>query len=297
MNILVIDAQGGGVGKQLVAALKKVWAGLVELWDRLEFIRAGFAVYGGALLDAMGPAIDAVINNIGNLLDVIGSIGDLLAAVFSGDLSAVCEAGKNLIGNLIKFWLGVFQGFIDTVAAFFASLWGRVQDAFPDFAAWASGAADAIKGFFGPAVQWVKDKIRALTDFLPDWLKDKLGLSGPEEGEQAKTPGDQEPAEKTEQEPAMPPPTVQRTAPPPRQQEPPRIARPDIPHGPALVPQAGAVPTAAAGNDRTKSVDIRAKTEINVYGAQDPQAVGRQVAAAQNNVNADMVRYTQGVMR
>lgn len=53
----------------------------------------------------------------------------------------------------------------------------------------------------------------------------------------------------------------------------------------------------AAGNDRTKSVDIRAKTEINVYGAQDPQAVGRQVAAAQNNANADMVRYAQGAAR
>lgn len=44
-------------------------------------------------------------------------------------------------------------------------------------------------------------------------------------------------------------------------------------------------------------MDIKAKTEINIYGAQDPQAVGRQVAAVQNNVNADMVRYTQGVMR
>lgn len=283
------------IGK-VVAALKKVWAGLVELWDRLEPLRAGIAAVGAALLDAIGPAIDAVINNFGNLFAVIGSIGDLLAAVFSGDLSAACEAGKNLIGNLIKFFLGGFQGLADTVAAFFASLWGRVQDAFPDFAAWASGAADAIKNFFGPAVQWVKDKIRALTDFLPDWLKDRLGLSGPEEGEQAKKTGDLEPAEETGRESATPPPTVQRTAPPPRLQEPPRIARPDIPPGPALVPQAGAVPT-AAGNDRTKSMDIKAKTEINIYGAQDPQAVGRQVAAVQNNVNADMVRYTQGVMR
>lgn len=314
------------IGK-VVAALKKVWAGLVELWDRLEFVRAGFAVYGGALLDAIGPAIDAVINNIGNLFEVIGSIGDLLKAVFSGDLAAVCEAGKNLIGNLITFWLGVFQGFIDTVAAFFASLWGRVQETFPDFAAWARGAADAIKGFFGPAVQWVKDKIRAMTDFLPGWLKDKLGLSpsdGDEQGEQTDAPSKEPPApqpegyrRETTHLLTIGPPRVQNVVPFPDAREmdakiaagkanpgpwasagaqPPQIMRPDIPHGPALVPQQGGA--AQAGKDgKGQRVDINAKTEINVYGAQDPQAVGRQVAAAQNNVNADMVRYTQGVMR
>lgn len=314
------------IGK-VVAALKKVWAGLVELWDRLEFVRAGFAVYGGALLDAIGPAIDAVINNIGNLFEVIGSIGDLLKAVFSGDLAAVCEAGKNLIGNLIKFWLGVFQGFIDTVAAFFASLWGRVQETFPDFAAWARGAADAIKGFFGPAVQWVKDKIRAMTDFLPGWLKDKLGLSpsdGDEQGEQTDAPSKEPPApqpegyrRETTQILTIGPPRVQNVVPFPDAREmdakiaagkanpgpwasagaqPPQIMRPDIPHGPALVPQQGGA--AQAGKDgKGQRVDINAKTEINVYGAQDPQAVGRQVAAAQNNVNADMVRYAQGAAR
>ena len=60
--------------------------------------------------------------------------------------------------------------------------------------------------------------------------------------------------------------------------------------------------------DRSRGIGPgRARQLLDYFGGEEAlweadveeiaQAVGRQVAAVQNNVNADMVRYTQGVMR
>src|SRR5574343_979367 len=84
------------------------------------------------------------------------------------------------------------------------------------------------------------------------------------------------------------------------------LARMQSPASPSLLQQAasyrGYAPVASAGaggaaTPADKKVELNMKTDIHVNGAGDPGAVARNVAGAQRNVGADIVRNMEGVVR
>lgn len=68
-------------------------------------------------------------------------------------------------------------GLIITAATMIWENWDLIREKFPDFAAWAEKAAAAITNFFAPALDWLKEKLSGMTDWLPDFVKEKLGLA------------------------------------------------------------------------------------------------------------------------
>lgn len=238
-----------------------------KVWDALEPIWKGIAAVAAGVRSALGPALKTVMAGLDGLFTLLGNLATLMYRVFTGDLSGALDAAKQLFSDLIDSWSAVISGFCDAVRAFFAGLWGHVAESFPDFAAWAEGAAASIRNVFAPAIQWVKDKIAALTDWLPDWVKEKMGLTGKPEPET----------------PDAPSPVFHRSDAPS-----PNLAPP--PSGPMLTPSPA---QGAALANTTRTVDIKADTTINVHGADSPAEVAHKVAGAQTNVNADIVRHTK----
>ena len=120
---------------------------------------------------ARGVGISMAVKAV--LLALTGIVGGVATAfkVLWGILRAnPLGVILTLAALVIEYW--------EPIKDFFAHLWDGVAEAFPNFAAWAEEAAAGIKAFFAPAVDWLKQKLRGLTDWMPDWLKDKMGMGG-----------------------------------------------------------------------------------------------------------------------
>lgn len=237
------------------ATIEKMVAILKVLWKVVCSIGSGLAA-------AIEPAIGVFKTMFSTVGNIIGGIGDLIYNLFTGNLAGALDAAKGLWKSYSDGVIAIFYGLCDTIAAFFSGLWESVTASFPDFGAWASTAAASIKNIFGSALSWVKDKLRSLVSFMPDWVQKKLGM-----GEVAKD-----------------------DAPPPM----PATALRPLPTGPALIPS----PLSAEGAvTKTSEVKVDSKTQITVNGAQNPEAVAGKVAQAQNHNAADIARHTQGAVR
>lgn len=118
---------------------------------------------------AWGVGISLAIKAV--LLALTGIIGGVAGAfrLLFGILRA------NPLGIILTLAALVIE-YWEPIKEFFAHLWDGVAEAFPDFAAWAEGAVASVKEFFSPLGDWLKDKVAGMTDFLPDWAKNKLGL-------------------------------------------------------------------------------------------------------------------------
>lgn len=195
------------------------------------------------------PALDWLGEQGRLVFSILGNLVRSFAALFTGDISGALEVGRQMLADWAAVGQAVLQAFGDTVKAIFGTLWAGVRESFPDFAAWAESAVRSIRGFFAPALDWLKEKLSGLTSWLPDWAKDKLGMGK---------------------------------------------ANLDVPQGAALTPQPLA---AGAAANSTQEVNVEAKTEIIVNGAQSPEQVAGSVAGAQNRAAADMARHTQGAVR
>lgn len=271
--VATVKALCGAVGSAIGAFANRAAALLGKVWDALRPLRTGITALAAGIRNALGPALKTVAAGLDGFLTLLGNIATLIFRVFTGDLSGALDAAGQLFSDLIDSWGAVISGFCDTIRAFFAGLWGTVAESFPDFAAWAEGAAASIRNVFAPAIQWVKDKIAALTDWLPDWVKDKIGLDKPDKPRPDK-PG---PGAATGSTPDGSAPHVNLTP---------------TPSGPALIPGPA---QGAALTAKTQSVAIKADTTINVHGADSPAEVANKVAGAQTSVNADVVRHAKKV--
>lgn len=281
--LATVKALCGRLASAIGAFVERAAALLGRIWDALQPVRAGFAAVASGIRSALGPALQTVMAALDGFLTLLGNIATVLYRVFTGDLSGALDAAKQLFSDLIDSWLAVVTGFCDTIRAFFAGLWGSVAESFPDFAAWAEGAASSIRDAFGPAVQWVKDKIRAMTSFLPGWVKDKLGLGGGDED------GPDAPGDPGKDAPDV---TAKDTARPrPAPDAPPKLNLTPPPSGPALTPSPA---QGAALTTHNSKVEVKADTTINVHGADSPAEVANKVAGAQSSVNADIVRHARG---
>ncbi|SUB74921.1 DUF3842 family protein [Peptoniphilus indolicus] len=86
MNILVIDAQGGGLGKQIVQALKEKYKDLEIIAVGTNGIATTNMLKAGASFGATGE--NAVVVNCARADVIVGPIGILLTNSLYGEITA-----------------------------------------------------------------------------------------------------------------------------------------------------------------------------------------------------------------
>lgn len=154
------------------------WAATIDQVVQILKPLAGLLLeLGKGAIAAIASALETMRETLGRVIRSVQLLADILIALFHGDLTAAIEAGKALFLNLADTALGAFQGLAGAVLAIFEGMWSGVEQNFPDFAGWASAAAQSITGILGQAVDWVRSKIAGLMEWMPDWVKDKAGLS------------------------------------------------------------------------------------------------------------------------
>lgn len=85
MNILVIDAQGGGIGRQLVAAVKKAFPGDTVTAVGTNSLAASAMLKAGADLVATGE--NAVVVGCRRADVIVGPIGIVIADAMLGEVT------------------------------------------------------------------------------------------------------------------------------------------------------------------------------------------------------------------
>lgn len=181
-----------GVGKTVKAVRDFVMNNL----DLFKSVGKGIAVLLGMKL-----AINGVFGATSLLT---GGIKALMTAVTSNPIGLLVKAMVIAAVLIIDNWETVKAFFLDLwdgiqakaqavadafreawqgVKDWFSGLWEDALDVFPDFGEWAGKAANSIRSLLGGALDWIKKQLARLTDWLPDWVKDKLGISGGGGGE------------------------------------------------------------------------------------------------------------------
>ncbi len=87
MNILVIDAQGGGVGRQLVAAIKRTFPGDVVTAVGTNSLAASAMLKAGA--DRVATGENAVVVNCRRADVIMAPIGAVIADSMLGEITPV----------------------------------------------------------------------------------------------------------------------------------------------------------------------------------------------------------------
>lgn len=131
-----------------------------------------------ALVVSLIPALDVVGAAVTGIGTMFRHVVELIVALLSGDLAGALSAGSALIDAYVDAVGAVFEALCRTIATFFAALWPSVVANFPDFAAWAEGAARAITEILGRAFDWVGKKIDSVSGLMPDWMRG-TAISGP----------------------------------------------------------------------------------------------------------------------
>ena len=250
---------------------------VIGLIAALIFLVDDFFTYledGESLLDWSGfvKALEWIQRELGGIVDIIADIGRMFAALFSGDFESAAAAGVRILEGTADLIKAIFTGLASAIGYIFSAIWESVKASFPDFAAWAEGAAASIRSWLGEAIDSIKAKLLSLVGFLPDWVKEKLGIQV--DGE----PGPQGPL----------PEEIQGGFDQLRRAQ----EALDAMNNGTLAPDAAA----QASMDQSRNVTMSQTTEITVTG-DDPRATGEAVASAQRGVNADMQRNLQGAVQ
>lgn len=162
-------------------------SGLAEAADRLSSALSGAVAFVSGRFPSLGAAAEAVGQGLASEFQ---SIRDLVASVFSGDLSGALDAALGLFSGFRETAFAIFAALGEAVLGVFAFVWGQVTASFPDFGAWAASSASAVAGAFGKALGWVREKLYGLVDMLPDWALEKLGWKRlPDAGAEDGMPG------------------------------------------------------------------------------------------------------------
>ena len=171
----------------LSGALDVVGPAASEAADRLSSALSGAVAFVSGRFPSLGAAAEAVGQGLASEFQ---SIRDLVASVFSGDLSGALDAALGLFSGFRETAFAIFAALGEAVLGVFAFVWGQVTASFPDFGAWAASSASAVAGAFGKALGWVREKLYGLVDMLPDWALEKLGWKRlPDAGAEDGMPG------------------------------------------------------------------------------------------------------------
>lgn len=182
-----------------------ILGGLSSLWGRVTEAFPDFGAWASGVAESVGSAFSGAAESVSDRFPSLGaaaeavgqglasefqSIRDLVASVFSGDLSGALDAALGLFSGFRETAFAIFAALGEAVLGVFAFVWGQVTASFPDFGAWAASSASAVAGAFGKALGWVREKLYGLVDMLPDWALEKLGWKRlPDAGAEDGMPG------------------------------------------------------------------------------------------------------------
>ena len=149
-----------------------------QVVDVLKMLWDAVVIVGSALASGLGPALRMVNEMCRWVFNTVASLAKIFWQVFSGDFSGALDAGRQMLADWGATGRALIQNFCDMVSGYFSTLWAGVTEKFPDFAAWAERAVAGIRQFFAPVMDWLQEKLRGLTDWMPDFVKKKMGLPG-----------------------------------------------------------------------------------------------------------------------
>lgn len=157
----------GPWAKSVAAVSSAMSAGIGAIADFIQGHEKLFTALAWGIGIALG--VKAVLLALGTAVGGVATVFRILWGVLRANPLGIIIT---LAAVVIEYW--------EPIKDFFGHLWDGISEQFPDFAAWAERAAAGIKAFFAPAIDWLKEKLRGLTDWMPDWAKDKMGLGGME---------------------------------------------------------------------------------------------------------------------
>jgi len=151
----------------VVAIVALVAAGiwLVKNWDK---VAAFFVWLWDTIRDAFATAFNWVIENVPFLLGPVGLIIKYWSRI-KAFFVALWPAVKELFAKAVE-WVKKYGLYLLGPVGLIIKHWTQVKDFF-------LGLWDTVREIFSKIVDHVREKIGALAGLLPDWLKDKLGIS------------------------------------------------------------------------------------------------------------------------
>lgn len=155
----------------IAAAIAAVIAIITTLWDKCKGFRvAVFTAWEG--IKAIFSALWEVLSNI------IAKIRDFFVGIWNG-IKSMAQKVANVfmaVVNKIRSWIAAIRNFvvkiINTVIEKVSAICKPLVTAFKN-------VANAIKGFFGKIIDWVRDKFYALINWFIDkynWIAEKLNF-------------------------------------------------------------------------------------------------------------------------
>lgn len=181
------------------AAIKQVWA-----------------TFGGTILSTIERVFSAMLQVVRGVFGILQGLFRTVAAVLKGDWKGAWDGIKQIVSGagdvivgLVKgsFALvrGAFSAVGDIMQSLASSAWtavkdtfgkgvadavakvkeikGKISDAFSGAKTWLSDAGRAIVEGLGAGIesmyQWVRDKVDALSGWIPGWVKKRLGIASP----------------------------------------------------------------------------------------------------------------------
>jgi len=174
-----IEQWAKGFAQNLPQRLQKIWQGFKQMLDAIKplitfgrwliqnvgLMNAAFGalavIIGGSLVSALWSAV-LVIKALG-LAILATPVGWILAAI-----AAIAAA----VFLIIKNW--------EPIKTFFIKLWDGITDTFfsrvQNIKGFFKGLWDGVSQLFDNGIKTLKDKLLSMTDILPDFVKEQLGL-------------------------------------------------------------------------------------------------------------------------
>ncbi|CRK55424.1 Phage tail length tape-measure protein [Alloactinosynnema sp. L-07] len=165
----------------LVTALVPV---IVQAADTFATLVRAVAPLIDILARVLMPILDTLLGVVRSVFDTIGSIIggamryiqgiiDTVMGLITGDWSRAWNGLKNAFGGIWDMIRGAVGGALDGLVRFFIDLPGRILGALGDLGGLLVEAGkNIIRGLIRgleAAWQWIKDKLKSLTNLLPDW--------------------------------------------------------------------------------------------------------------------------------
>lgn len=193
---LVLGTLAVVIGGKLVVAIAAVIKALMALnltilGTPIGWILAGIAalVAAGYLLVRNWDTIAAFFTRIwGGIRDVVGSVATWISDKIQWLAGVVTAPFRAVLSFYLLVWSTIFETASKVVSGIHARvLWlaDMVQKPFLAIGEFFAGVWDSIQEKVRSVIDWIMDKVRALTSWLPNWVKDKLGLTAPEEPQPA----------------------------------------------------------------------------------------------------------------
>ncbi len=178
------------IWNQLKVLIKSLWNVFKDLFELLEPIFIALGALFGALwvtaqgvfngiIQALGPLIQAFLNLVQIVTDVVGAIVNLLQGDFEGALEHLKGAGLGFKDFFANIWEGIknfTKGFVDSIVNLFGALDkkldGKLSQTFNNVVGWFKSMWQGVKDWCGNLFDTVANIFNNIKDSVWNVIKD-----------------------------------------------------------------------------------------------------------------------------